>query len=310
MRVLYGIENQYLDVTHCFNDSVYIPEGDGNRAKLFTDPIVGRLKHVIIYDDRDVPYTVLHDSEYLNHRINGVFSHENRQLPPNWNAVKQSSTLTPEQKLGILHKQLTIQFGDKMDEYPEQIMAMTYIKPHHVVLELGGNIGRNSCVIASILNDSSDLVVLECSPRHAKELEINRNSNNLSFHIEASALSKIPLQQKDWNTIPVENNVIFSGWSPISTITYSQLISKYNKRFNVLVADCEGALYYILRDMPETLDGIHTLILENDFMDKGQGDWVHDFLRSKNFKADYELSGGWGHYHHCFFQVWVRNETQ
>ena len=36
--------------------------------------------------------------------------------------------------------------------------------------------------------------------------------------------------------------------------------------FNVLVVDCEGALYYILKDEPEFLNGFETIIIENDFL--------------------------------------------
>ncbi len=42
---------------------------------------------------------------------------------------------------------------------------------------------------------------------------------------------------------------------------------KYNMNFNVLVVDCEGALYYMLKDEPEFLNGFETIIIENDFTD-------------------------------------------
>ena len=36
-------------------------------------------------------------------------------------------------------------------------MSVLYIKPHNFDLEIGGNIGRNSCIISSLLNDSNKL---------------------------------------------------------------------------------------------------------------------------------------------------------
>ena len=49
MKILYGIENNNIDVTEiCFSKLVYenniiIPPKDGNRAQLFTDPLDGIL---------------------------------------------------------------------------------------------------------------------------------------------------------------------------------------------------------------------------------------------------------------------------
>ena len=42
-------------------------------------------------------------------------------------------------------------------------MAVQFIHPRAKVLELGGNVGRNSCLIGRLLNDSSELVVLVSS---------------------------------------------------------------------------------------------------------------------------------------------------
>lgn len=208
--------------------------------------------------------------EYTNRVIDGKLLHSN-------------AFESMDSKIARIHNKLDIQFGNKLDELPEQYMAVRYIRPHHCVLEIGGNIGRNSCVIASILEDDKNLVVFESSPQHAKELEINRDRNEFTFHIEPSALSKLPLQQIEWLTIPIENDQLKNGYEKVNTITYEGVVQKYNKKFDVIVADCEGALYYILRDMPEILEGIQIIILENDFLDKEQGDWVHQFLRDHSY---------------------------
>ena len=74
------------------------------------------------------------------------------------------------------------------------------LKPDNIVLELGGNIGRNSCIIASLLNNSNNLLVFESDPDNAKKLKENCDLNNLNFIIEDCAISKIELLQKDWIT--------------------------------------------------------------------------------------------------------------
>ena len=58
--------------------------------------------------------------------------------------------------------------NNKDDELPEQLMItfleVTFINPNDIVLEIGGNIGRNSYVIGKILNDRKNLMVIESDP--------------------------------------------------------------------------------------------------------------------------------------------------
>ncbi len=67
-----------------------------------------------------------------------------------------------------------------------------FVNPDDCVLELGGNIGRNSCVIGKILNDSNNLLVIESDPLSVLKLDENRRINALYFKIEGSEISKIP----------------------------------------------------------------------------------------------------------------------
>ena len=76
------------------------------------------------------------------------------------------------------------------EELAEQKMVVRYLSGQEKVLEIGGNIGRNSLVIASILENSNNLVTLESDVNISKALSQNRDLNNMKFHIESSALSK------------------------------------------------------------------------------------------------------------------------
>ena len=62
---------------------------------------------------------------------------------------------------------------------PEQLMTAKHLHPDDCVLELGGSIGRNSCVINSILTDKTKHVVVEPSKAELNILLKNRDSNNL-----------------------------------------------------------------------------------------------------------------------------------
>jgi FkbM family methyltransferase len=205
-----------------------------------------------------------------------------------------------------IHNEIIINHGNKYDEYPEQFLSVRFIKPDDCVLEIGGNIGRNSCVISKILNNSNNLLVIESDPLSVSKLEENKNINSLNFKIEGSAISKVPLIQNEWNTKPIIDNLIPDEWKIINTITWNDLKQKYNMNFNVLVADCEGALYYILKDEPEFLNGFQTILIENDFIDITHKEFVDEEFKRNNFKLVFKLAGGFGPCFFNFYEAWQK----
>lgn len=217
----------------------------------------------------------------------------------------QNMELNADQLLSELHSKLNLNHGSFSEEYPEQKMAVMFIKPDDVVLELGGNIGRNSCIIASILKDSKNLVVVESDPHSAKLLEENKTLNNLNLNIENSAISKRPLIQSAWNTVP--SDVVLAGYYKVNTISYDEIKNKYNKQFNTLVADCEGALYYILQDDENLIDDFKTIIVENDYSNMNhfndvKGKFIkHGFKLVYNRPLNVPFPTG-----ENFFQVWQK----
>ena len=138
----------------------------------------------------------------------------------------------------------------------------------------------------------------------AHRLSENRDFNNMKFHIERSALSKRKLIQKDWITKP--SKTLEPGFEWVNTITLEELKTKYNIKFDTLVLDCEGAFYYILMDMPEILDNINLIIMENDYNVLEQKKYIDNILTKKNFYVDYTESGGWGPCQNNFFEVWKK----
>jgi FkbM family methyltransferase len=194
------------------------------------------------------------------------------------------------QKLSDLHSKLKLNYGNFDDAYQEQVMEVMYLKPDDIVLEIGGNIGRNSCIIASLLNDSKNLVVFESCSYLAEQLKENRDLNNFNFYVEDCAISKCVLYQEGWTTMPehILYNEELSTWKKIKTSTWSDIKNKYNNKcFNTLVADCEGALYYILRDEPTFLENFKKIIIENDFIAYNQKLAVDEEFKRFNFKRVY-----------------------
>jgi hypothetical protein len=266
------------------NMVITIPSGDYNRAFFFDDPIVGIEKSIyIVHNDIE--------TEYDQHMI--VTIHMN-----------DGTIRTRYDKIISIHNNLRIMYGVFQDELPEQRMVVRYLTGSEKVLEIGGNIGRNSLVIASIVG-STNLVTLESNVDIARQLEENRNLNNFTFHIEESALSKRALIQKDWCTIP--SDVLQEGYVWVHTIQFDELQQKYNITFDTFVVDCEGALYYILMDMPHILQNIQMIIMENDYHDISHKEFVDSILKKYSFYNEYTEAGGWGCCYNNFFEVWKKS---
>ena len=312
--IKYGIDNLLLDVTKVAystlvtQDILYISSNDIIRARIFTDPLPNVVKSVFIKD--------------MNTGLEGVFDHtkdvfidlSNRKIflwpdvPPYIQDIfPQLRDIT---RYYQLRKDLKLDFGTFDDELPEQMMVVRYLKGDEKVLEIGGNIGRNSMIIASILNKcgNSQFVCLECDQTSAGLLSHNKALNNLEFFIESSALSNRKLIMQGWNTIVSDK--VLPGFRSVQTITLVQLTAKYNIAFDTLVLDCEGAFYYILMDMPEILLPVQTIIMENDYTDITHKQYINEVLQKNNFEVVYSQAGGWGVCEAFFFEVWKRSSTK
>jgi FkbM family methyltransferase len=296
IKIYYGIKYNKIDVTEiCYNkllcnNIIKIPPKDFSRSNYFSDPLYGTLKKIFIvnennqlieYDDKE--------SIYINIISNEVYS---RNI---------------DNEIAKIHSQLRINHGSIREELPEQEMAVTYLTGNEKVLEIGGNIGRNSLVIGHILKqkNNNNFVTLECDPDIANMLIENRNLNNMNFHIENSALSKRKLIQRGWDTFPTDE--IIDGAQYVNNISWEELINKYNIAFDTLILDCEGAFYYILMDMPEILNNIDMIIMENDYHEIDKKEYVDSILKQNNFSVCYSEPGGWGPCFMFFYEVWKRN---
>ena len=295
MLIKYGTSDNNIDVTQvCYakllnaNNVITIPSSDETRSRYFTDPVFGTLKQIFITFDN------VNTTEYDHNKIILVNILTNNITTHDINS-----------KINDLHSKLILHHGTFKDELPEQEMVVRYLTGNEKVLEIGGNIGRNSLIIGSILgNNKNNFVTLECGPDIAAQLRHNRNLNNMTFHVESSALSKRKLIQKGWDTIA--SDTLLPGYQPVNIMSWSDLNHKYNIVFDTLVLDCEGAFYYILMDMPEILNNISLIIMENDYWDMSHKNYIDNILTQHNFYVDFVQSGGWGPCFNNFFEVWKR----
>ena len=59
-------------------------------------------------------------------------------------------------------------------------------------------------------------------------------------------------------------------------------------------------------DMPELLNNINLIIMENDYWEIDKKNYIDDILKQNNFYVDYVESGGWGPCYRNFFEVWKK----
>lgn len=287
IQFYYGVDENEVDITekvfsYCFYDhEIYIPANDNYRAYVFGDPLYKTEKRIrvvfpkkmrIYMKDEDVEIQIPKTIKLnIEKKIKERFEVDRR--------------VEVEGELKKIHQQLVFVDGSLQDEYPEQCMTTQFLKSNSNVLEIGSNIGRNTVIIASLLEKSNQLVTLESDPQSVKSLKKNRFINRLHFHIEDSALSYQKLIQKNWVTIPSDE--VLPGYFPVKTITFEELEDKYQTQFDTIVADCEGALYYILMSNPDILKNIYMIILENDFGKDEEREYVNQLFTNYGLKKIY-----------------------
>ena len=283
--IVYGSkEVTHTAVSKCsYNGNLYLPGGDHSRSEMFGDPNPNEAKKI----------KVIYGTEY-------VFSADKDII------LTPDGPVDPEEKLKQLHASLQFVGGSLKDEYPEQVMSVMFIPKDARILELGANIGRNTLIMASLL-DSGRIVTTECDRDTCQTLRKNIELNGLNVQVEEAALSKRRLFQVGWNTYTEETAP--KEACEVKTVQFHDLEKKYDIQFDTIVADCEGALYYILTDQPNILDNIQLIIMENDYHDLSHKQTVDSVLVDKGFVRVYSKVGGWGPCWRNFYEVWTKHQS-
>lgn len=290
MKIYYGKTNR-VDVSNILESKtlpIFFPASDDLRWKIFgLDPESGVVKNIYIIDD--------YNDEYVfDNTVNfSIQKDSNNKL----------SIINHTEKLKNIQNQLTIQHGTLSEEYDEQVMASIFIKPTMRVLEIGGNIGRNSCVISKLLADSSQLTVVESDPISVNKLYDNKKHNKLNFNIIDGAISNKQMIQHSWDTKYSDEVPI--GWKRINTIRWENVLYRHGP-FECLVADCEGALYYLNEEDPTFFSNFKLILVENDYHTIEHKEIVDKSLIKQGFQVVYEKGGGWGCCKDFFYQVWKK----
>ena len=165
-------------------------------------------------------------------------------------------------------------------EAAEQKMVKEFIHEDDVVLELGARYGSVSCTINDILKNRKNQVSVEPDYRIWSSLENNRNSNRCGFEIVKGFVSrqKLNIVAKGYDT----------GFTPDETsnvecLTLEEIENKFNLKFNVLVADCEGFLEIFFEENPILYSNLDKIIFEADREDFCNYEILRENLRNNGF---------------------------
>jgi len=269
LKVEFGVDAYWADVTtkYAATKTVIIPRTDEARVVFFgTDPRPGVKKQVVVTDDFgkvvriEAGHSLIMEKSVGKVSVKSAFAVRPEQ---EIKMIRASSDVTPLMFLRYLYATLTLKHAsfDNVygDVYPEQEMLVRYVPEDAHVLELGGDIGRNSCIIAALLRSSSNLVVFEADEFIAKELAKNKARNGFDFAIENKAL---------WSSLPSSEQENHIGWL--------QLQQKYPwLSFDTLLA---GTLYHTLQSEPELLLGFKRVLLQNYYKDDTHKSFVAEKL--------------------------------
>lgn len=144
-------------------------------------------------------------------------------------------------------------------EVNEQRQARQYIKKNDIVLELGARYGSVSCIVNSILDNKKNQVVVEPDKRVWGALEKNKEINNCDFKIVKGFISNKKLKL---NYLPCEYSTYSSeGDSDIPSYKLQEIS---DLKYNVLIADCEGALGDFIKENEYILKDLRLIIMEKD----------------------------------------------
>jgi FkbM family methyltransferase len=193
----------------------------------------------------------------------------------------------------IFFDENNIKINNQRLEAEEQYLVLTYVEENDVVLELGARYGTVSCAINYKLNNKTNQVSVEPDDRVWDALENNKKNNNCHFNIIKGFISnnKLGLINKDVHFGGYGTSSIVDNESTIDSFTLDDINLKYNLKFNVLVADCEGFLETFIDENSDFCKNLRMCIFEADYPNNCNYPKIRQYLESLNFKkikGDYQ----------------------
>lgn len=172
-------------------------------------------------------------------------------------------------------------------EKTEQELVELFIEKNDVVLELGARYGSVSCTINSKLSNKNNQVSVEPDKRVWEALEKNKKLNDCKFNIVKGFIgnNKMDLTNLENHFGGYGSTFMYNENTDIPSYKLDEIIKKYNLKFNVLVADCEGFLEVFFDENPDFYKDLRLIIFEADYPEKCNYEKIKKLLVNNNFKS-------------------------
>jgi FkbM family methyltransferase len=190
---------------------------------------------------------------------------------------------------GVFYDKNNNKIDNLRNELKEQLLCYYFIEPNDVVLELGARFGTVSCIINKKLNNKNNQVSVEPDEEVWKILEQNIKNNDCKINIIKGAISnkKLIFNSKDYASYTeISNNCnISNNCAKIDIPIYKlkDIQKKFNLKFNVLVADCEGCLENFFNENEFILSQLYKIIYEMDRNSSCNYDNIKELLYKNKF---------------------------
>lgn len=193
-------------------------------------------------------------------------------------------------------------------EYQDQLLAHQYIVPSDRVLMMGGNIGGACVAIDKALQGNGhQQACVEPNPDLHETLDLNRRSNNASWHVVQGVVGNSPLTLHACSGIGSGTcGETSSGRRPgtveVPNIRLEALEEQMfgaGKHFTFLHADCEGCVCFFLKENPQIVNNLRGAILELDANDGCEKEVVYPLFRDAGFAMT--IIEGWPEAGHAIF---------
>ena len=128
-------------------------------------------------------------------------------------------------------------------EWDEWNLVRALVRPHNVVLELGGRFGTTSCVLSEATGNAGSVVAVEPDPKAHRQLLHNRERHNCSFHVFRGTVGSVPIALSPrFAHYATQTQLARPGQNAVPNVDVAALEAKIGKRFDTLLIDCEGCI--------------------------------------------------------------------
>jgi FkbM family methyltransferase len=182
-------------------------------------------------------------------------------------------------------------------ERTEQMMVREWVPRDSTVLELGARYGTVSCSIGVRLADPTRHVAVEPDANVVPALMRNRESHGAQFHVFNGVVSRRDMIISRYESYGTTTSPLDGAGSSLQRMTLEELELKYGLSFDVLVADCEGALGGFVEENRDALARFRVVTFEKDQPHLCDYAVVEDTLRNLGFEC--AVPG--------FHTVWLKN---